>query len=365
MNTERLYDLLNRIGEEVEEKNILSELKKLKKFFDQLVANPADPAQQNNIASSLDLLEEYFSQSWFSRLTPEETRTLSGMGFSELIDGQVVRYIRDQIRDNGMLPAVVRDHLQEKIVGISNNIDLSSALKTSLDHLGFEPTPLPIGVGEAGFTIPRRAISEHYREFVDDAKFFGDLAASAVELVEGKARPVRLISVASSDYSIFIELAPSTIAFLVLAIERATNFYKTTLEIRMLQQQLKSRNVSGEVVEKLEHDVNEKEEAAVRQGVEAAIAEHSISATKGRKAELVNLLSSHLKKFLSKLENDYVFDARIGTARAEAEEADENQEAEETASQADQDIRQKIAIIKSLIDQAKSFDALEHNEGPI
>lgn len=264
------------------------------------------------------------------------------------------------MRDDGMLPAVVREELSSIVKIIKQKLTTAVDTKNNLTKLGFASEKIGVGSAELAYRIPRAVIDNRYSTFLQDAEFFHSLVTTMSEIVLGTTPELELQGLSSSAFSIFLNIDPEVVAFTILAIERAMNGYKTILEIRVLRDQMKSRGVTEDALAPVEANIQPTIDDVFRTALLSTIKETSTSASKERKNELVNHGSILLRQLSEKMEEGYEVDARVGYSEEEIED-----EAEKTKNdlyrEIDKTIRKAIKNVRKHIGATKRLNVLEHS----
>ena len=111
MNTERLYELLEKLSAEASKITVVKKLDQLIQHITNQVNDPTNASHQTEFSKTLVQLRLAMEKSWFIQLTPLESDVLEKMDLDMLVGQRLTRRIGELMRENGMLPAVVRDEL--------------------------------------------------------------------------------------------------------------------------------------------------------------------------------------------------------------------------------------------------------------
>lgn len=359
MNTERLYELLTQLTQEAKRIRLVDLMDELIQHISNQVNEPSNAAHQTSFSSTQLKLKVAVASSWFVRLTPLESDVLEKMDLGLLVGWRLPNRISELVRNNGMLPAVVRDQLGDMAKRVKRGLEDASNTLASFAALGFDEGELDVGVGELAMRIPREVISQRFSSFIEDAQFLHDLVSVAIEIVEGKPDDPTLRSLASSDYAIFLQVAPAVVGFTVLAIERVMAGYKTVLEIRVLQNQLKERDGPKEAFDALEAHLEKRMKEVARRGIEAALKEMKPKVSKERLNELKNLAAVRFTQLIERLEKGYDLDGRVGHADVAPDDDAEKAEHDKLV-QTDAQVRRGIRAVRKQIKEAKGLKVLEY-----
>lgn len=187
-----------------------------------------------------------------------------------------------------------------------------AAHKTALDQLiegmsHFEVGHEDLNPGEAELSIliPRLAVGERLGslglEFVDLEKLVGPFA----ELATGSRPEVRVRSIASSDYGVFLDIAPQAAAFMAVAVERVVALYKQLLEIRRLRQEMSDQGVTEDGVSGIDAHANELMSAGIEE-----LADELADSTSVVDQHRSNELKIELRLSLNSIDQGYSIDVR-------------------------------------------------------
>ncbi len=351
MNTERLFDFLDRLSKEAQSIGISQQLDQMSSHCANMVSQPQQPAHQTNFSSVLDTLEESLSQSWFSKMTPLEDEILTSIELGSLRNAELIHTIRKTLSENSVLPAILQKTVVRYTETIKAALQKAQTTRNGLKDLGFEGDKLSSGIGEVAMRIPRGLIDENFEGFISDAKFLNDLMATTSEIVLGEPTPLKLRSIASSDYAIYLEMLPEVVGFTVLAIERVMNGYKTLLEMKVLKQQLSDRHLPEDISKLIQEQIDERIKEVARKGVEEAIAEWKPKAKTGRLNELKILAGKRLGELTRKIESGYELDGRVGYE--ELSDEDEGSAEQNKLKEIDFNVRKQLQTIRSQVIEAE------------
>ena len=156
------------------------------------------------------------------------------------------------------------------------------------------------------------------------------------EIATGSREPVRVKTIASSEFSIFLESAPAIGACIALAVERIIALYKQSLEIKKIKLELEKHKVSDTISTLLDSHINLIVSAAAEKIAAEVMEQHAARLEESRKNELLIELRHSLENLAEKIDKGFQIEVSV---------AELGEEKKETGSQltADDIARKQIA----------------------
>jgi hypothetical protein len=259
------------------------------------------------------------------------------MGVVDLLGDALAEEVERILSGNEITPSAAANELEEIRQRVQRLVSSLDQASSALDFFQLGTEDLAPGEFEIGFLISRNAVDnglEHLgREFVELKR----LLAPFSEL-GGEGRPeIKVRSIASSEFQVFLDSAPAVAAIVATAVERLLSAYERILNIRNLHRQLAEEDVPDDALEGVAQHVTQGMEDKIREIAEGVVAEAELSDT-GRSNELKTEVTLALKGLAQRIDHGFDIEVRAGEISESSED-----DADETES--DRAIREAAKVI--------------------
>ena len=261
---------------------------------------------------------------------------------SDLDDLQISRLLGNALADrietvfnrNEFTLAVASDQITEIEAELNQLTESLRAAVLAFQTLGIareEPAP---GDVEASVILPRTSVDNSLGSLGVEFRELERVFADMTELATGSRPPTTVRSIASSDFSVYVELAPKAAAFLAVAVERVIALYRNLLEIRRIRSEAAVQGITDEQLEGFDEHIGQRMDDGLDETVEVLFTEMPIDvADDSRKNELRISLRRTLSDVATRIDRGYRFDVRVGESADDSEwESDEGEERSSLAS---------------------------------
>lgn len=330
MNAERLHAIVLALRADLAATESPDLVPQLAQSLRQQVQDPAQPAHQVQVSQFRTQLEERLAQAPSNRFPPAWRQVVEEFGVADLLGEALRDRIRAIFERNEITPSAAADELAaiaEKLQALRTALD---QLIAGLDFFGTGAEELAPGEFEVGFLIPRDAVGNELeelgKEFVGLKKILGPF----MELTIGSRPDLEVRSISTSWFQVFLESPQGTALCLAAAVERIVALYKSLLDIRLAQQQLKDAGVPDEKTEGIKEHATGHMAAGIAQLADELLAEFGQNVEPDRVNELRVELKLSLNKIANRIDRGYNVDVRAGELPPEDEEALDDAEAAAT-----------------------------------
>lgn len=290
------------------------------------IASPQEPSYQEAVSTGLQTLLDAVASAPSNEFPPLWVEALEELGISELLGDELAGRLRSIFERNQITPSVAADEV-EAIAKELSDLDAGLAqLLAGLAHFELGSEDLDPGQAELGVLIPRPAVREELEllgnEFVELQRLLGPF----LEIATGSRPPLKVRTISSSDFGVFLDMAPQAAAFVAVAVERLVALYKQLLEIRKLRQELADQGVPPERLDGIDDHANEHMATGIESVVDELLGSRD-EASLGRDNELRIELKLSLNAIANRIDRGYNIDVR-----AEPEEPTHSEGGDEDAS---------------------------------
>jgi hypothetical protein len=328
MNIEVLNAICMSLTDEFNKTNIVNILAQLSAHMQNMINQPQAPQYQQNVSQvKADLILKLretvindFSPSWKERLKEIGFEGLYGNELADKIEGI---FSNNQITLSVAYQEVVNIH--QKLSSLVKCVNqLVNNLKTL--NIGFEK--LQDGQSEFEILIPRMAINQDIEQFADEIIEIKKIIDDFNELIIGSRPEIKLKTIASSDYSILLDILPSVGFGLLTTINLIIITYQSILEIKKHHKELKTQGVPDDDLKGIENYANNKMADSISQGVNDLIETYASKMEKGRKSELSIAINMSMNKLSNRIDSGYNFDVRFSDEKIDEEMNEKDKEKE-------------------------------------
>jgi len=257
-----------------------------------------------------------------NQFPPSWIQVLEELNIEDVLGRELLQRVEAVFGRNQLTPAVAAEAIDELASEVE---EVQGGLTDLLGGLGYfviGAEELPPGEAEVGVLIPRVAVKNELSELGGELVELDAILGPFLELGTGTRPPIKIASVASSDFGVFVEMVPQAAALVALAVERVIHGYKTVLEIRALRAGLAEQHVPDEALAGIEAHANSVMGDSITSVIEELLEESAVG-DEGRKNELRTELRKSLNKLANRIDQGYNIDVRAGDVPAEAQGDDD------------------------------------------
>lgn len=326
MNAERLHALSKQLRDELSKGKSPTLLASLVEHLEQMVQQPQQAQAQQAVAATRTELSEVltgapsneFSPAWRQHLVELDFESVLGSGLLERVEAVMAR--------NEITPAAAIDDLRPISQRLSSLQDKLSSLVDGLEGVGISADELEPGEFEIGVLVPRHAVDSELGQLANEFKALRRIVRPFFELSTGQRVEPKLNTIASSDFTAFLDSPAAAAACFAYVLEKVIQHYKGILEIRKLHQQLKEEHVPESITAELVAHVGVRMSEGLDRIAEDLREEFPREDTE-RHNELMNEVRIALNAIANRIDEGFNFEVRTA-APATPGEDDEHSPAE-------------------------------------
>jgi hypothetical protein len=256
------------------------------------------------------------------------------VGIADLLGDALADQLERILSGNEITPSAAANEIAEIQERVQQLVASLNQASSALVFFGIGSEELSPGEFEIGFMIPRVAVNDGLEELGEEFVGLKRIVAPFSELAgEGRAE-VKVRSISSSEFQVFLESAPATAVLFTLALERLLKVYQQILDIRLKHRELAENNdLPDEVLKPIADHVSEKMKAEI-----GSITEDVISRAKldddGRLNELRNELTRQLDELAERIDRGFDVEVRAGEIPESTEDELNEDEADRATREA-------------------------------
>lgn len=321
MNAERLHAIATAIQKDFGNTQFLLKLQQLVQSIANLSQQPNQQQFQNQVAQNREAVINALRSSKFNEFSPAWRQIIIEIGGEIFFDNRLEEEITKLFLINQVTPTELNSSLQKIHADAQGWLEAITTLVNAFNRLEIGSELLSPGECELGVLIPRNFVDNRLDRFSAELSQLNKMFGVFAEITTESRPGFKIRTISSSDLTVYLEAAPKVCACIALAIERIVALYKSLLEIRKLQGELKRQGLQDDNLK----GVQEYAEKLTTQGVDEIaddiIAKFSVTQRNGRENEISIELRMTLKKLAARIDRGFNIEVRMAMPR-EAQKGD-------------------------------------------
>lgn len=330
MNAERLHAVAAALRQEVTDTEYPSHLDQLATGLQGVVETPNQPGPQEQVSAARESLSDALIHAASNDFSPAWAETLKEMEVWNLRGDPLLEDVEMVLAENQITPSTAQTEIGQIRDRVNNFVAALDQLLSAFSFLDIGTEQLEPGEFEIGFLIPRVQVDDGLEKLGQEFMRLKKILAPFSELA-GESRPeIKVRSISSSEFQVFLESTPGTALIIVGVLDRLLATYKSILDIRLKHKELAENPLlTEEQLKPLADAAN-----AVMTKETRAIAEELIGQSKVAERERNNELLTEVQKQLDaladRIDRGYDVEVRAGALPAPVDgEAEEDGLSEE------------------------------------
>ena len=328
MNVERLRTIAGAVLSDLRQSGVRTTLNQLNNDLTNLASSPQNVDYQRSVSDGRNSLEEALTESKMSGFPPIWLEALAELGLDDLLPEIIREEVDDVFDRNQMTPAAAQEAIQDINKRFQKSEAMLAALVDSMDDLGIREERAEPGVPELIFSIPRPAVHEEARKLGEEIAYIPRLFRPFEELATGSATELKVSSISSSSYTIYIPMLPATALAVAHSLKWLLDRYEQILRIRDLHKGLREEDVPKSALRGVEDHSNSVMEKGIKTLTEQLLKQYAADMEDGRKRELKVLITDSLNGLASRIDIGYSIEVIAEPLPgSDSEASDEDREA--------------------------------------
>ena len=324
MNVEQFHAIALAIKSDLDATTSVPMMREFRDALRNSVNDPANPTYEQQVSDVFQRLGDTLPHAPSNSFPPIWIDVVSDLNIQHLLGNSLRDTIHTVMTQNQVTPSIAADRIQELTGELE---ELENGIAQTLEGLAyfeFGAQEVEAGAAEVSVTIPRDAVDGQLSKLGEEFSELEKLVLPFVELATGSRRPVTVSTIASSDFGVFVDLAPEAASSLALAIAGVIAGYKNLLEIRRLRQEMSDQGVGDAELKGVDDHANNHMSQVVEDVIEITIRNELPRVDGPRTNELRTELKLSLNAFANRIDRGYNIDVRAGEIDPAEEEDSEN-----------------------------------------
>ncbi|MGO9211064.1 MAG: hypothetical protein ACLPXM_15670 [Terriglobales bacterium] len=312
MNAERLHAIVTALRQELAQRNMVSNLTTLVSALRNMSSQPANPSYQQTLVGSRETLRNALSDAPSDAFSPTWRQVLGDIGGGSFFGRNLLDTIEETINENQMTPTVALQRLESIQSGLQTFSKALDSAATAFSAFEIGSEELAPGECEIGILIPRQAVNNKLREYVEELGEIEFILRTLTELATGGVEDLEIRTVSSSDLMLFLSAHPRLGAVMARVIDFIVTQYKKILDIKKVQREIERLELPEDISEKTKNHANNLMEAEIDKFTIEIMTEYeSVSDDGHRRNELKNAVTICLNTIANRIDRGFNFEVRV------------------------------------------------------
>lgn len=173
---------------------------------------------------------------------------------------------------------------------------------------------------ELSIVIPRDRVENNLSNLGRELVEFEKNLSVFSEIATGAREPIQVRSIASSDFSIFLDSIPAIGALIAVTVERIIALYKQSLEIKKLKIELEKHKFPDEISKLIDQHISSIVSKEAEKIAAELMEKHDTRIDEGRKHELLIELRHSVENLAEKIDKGFQIEVSVAELGEEKKE---------------------------------------------
>ncbi|MEL7453018.1 MAG: hypothetical protein AAGJ50_06560 [Pseudomonadota bacterium] len=328
MNAERLNAILKVIHSEISTTRSVEVLGQLVAALQKQVNQPQQPGHQQEVAKHLETLRSRLRDAPSNNFSPGWRLIVEEIGGIDILGDSLVARLDEIFARNQITVSVALEEIRAIHESHERFFTAVSEGVASLRHFEIGSEELDAGQAEVGVLIPREAVDNSMASLGKELDELDGVLRVFSEIVSGQRPNLRIRTISSSEFQVFLESVTPIAACIAFAVERVVALYEKLLNIRRLRQELQEEDVPDDMLAGVQTHANSLMTQGIEELVEDVLQQFHAGTDEARVNELKIELRFNLKKIANRIDRGYNIEVRAEPTAEEPVEAEENESPE-------------------------------------
>lgn len=321
MNTERLHRLAIAILEDLNKTNVLQKFKQITEALKNQTNQPQQPQFQQQVSQYLKELCDALDNAPSNGFSPEWRQRLEELNIESILGYELKKQLKNIFERNQITPSVALGELQSIYQQVQKLKESVDHIIVSFQYLKIGAEDLNPGQCELGIIIPR-SLNNKLEDFGKELSELNNIFATFCEVAAGNRPGFEIITISSSNFTVFCDLLPVVGACIAHTIERIIAAYKDILEIKLYHRKLAEKGIPKKDLKGIHRYADSHMSNVIDKLIPEILKEYGQGIEESRKCELQTELKFTLNKLARRIDKGYNIEIRIKTVEASDKSAD-------------------------------------------
>jgi hypothetical protein len=342
VNAERLHAIAIAMREELRATEQVATLSELVSSLNNAVSDPGQPNHQVQVASHRATLVAALTAAASNRFPAVWRQNLDALGATDMLGVRLLDRIEEVFARNEITLAAAAQSLAEILEELQKFDTMLDQLLAGLGYFDIGSEELQPGEFEVGFLIPRGLVHNELAGLGNELVELKKALRPILELATGTVPDLKVRTISSSDFQVFIEAIPNVAAILSQVVDALFASYQKIIFMReniqaMRDKGLPEENAAG-VLEYATGIMDVDIEALSGQLIEA----YGANLLQDGRENEVKLSVQHSLEWMAGRIDQGVVISIASYAKPEADEADEDAELPEGVTEETERVREAV-----------------------
>jgi hypothetical protein len=335
MNAERLHAIAVALRQDISATESDTLVSQLAQQLHAQVQSPADPNAQVQAATTRDQLNTNLAGAPSNDFSPAWSQAAEELGVDDLLGDKLRARIEDILGRNEITVESAANELDQIGQRLRDFVTALDQLISAMNFLEVGAETLDPGQFEIGFLFPRKAVDNELAQLGRELVKLHDIVDPFLELGTGSRPDLKVRSVSTSWFQVYLDSPGTTAAAFALAVERIVALYKNLLDIRVAQKTLDDAHAPDAVTAAVTDWTSGLMADGIDEIVEELLEEFGQDIEEGRKHELREALKHALNGMANRVDRGYNLEVRAGELPEPEEDEPEDEDAKRARAVAD------------------------------
>ena len=315
MHTAKLHAALHCIGEEFDSGKVVEKLGQLQGALDTSVQSPGEK-NTKAFHRACGQLEKLLQTSATNRATPSTRGIFERIGALPYTGQGLWAQVSGIIEANTMSPADAQKQmarLGKKLGGFYKSV---KAMRKKLQDFDIEHEPLAAGQGCVGIGIPPELVGSSLEGLGTEIHEFDDAMKTFQKIIGQKVASLKISSLGSAGFQLFLQVSPELAAAVALAIERIAGVYRNLMQIKKLRADLVKQKVPTERIKTIAEHEGELVDKELSDLAQAILDEYLPVSGKQRAGDLKIALEEDLRFLADRIDRGVLLEVEVVPAES-------------------------------------------------
>jgi hypothetical protein len=310
VNVERLHAIAKALSAELSQTALVDKVASLQSALSNQVNSPQEPSYQQAVATARQGLEQVLATAPSNDFPATWRQAIEELGVDQLLGSALLARMEEIFNRNQITMSVARDDVVMLATQVSEFWTGLEALMIGFAYFDIGAEELKPGEAEVGVMIPRAEVKDELEALGEEFEELQKILGPFIELTEGSRPQLTVRSIASSDFTVYVAMAPGAALSVATALDKILDVYRKILDMRASHADLVEKGVPPEVLAPLVEHANGRM-AAETERIANEMVDASASVTDaGRANELKIELRLSLNSLANRIDRGYNVDVR-------------------------------------------------------